>query len=206
MFALYLHFLYSRARIPVASQVTALEIWLLACILLVFGALAEYAFILRQVINLTRQQRRLRQKMANEGLSSFSSPPAVFAPGASLTSNSVGGRNGGPREEWPMRGFGGMAGTPEERRDRHLHQHHSHVQQQPQVSLETHQTDRGANTTIAATTHHLHEMEVSLRLKSFPQPSRETFQAFTMYYYEKSEETIQYQKSFTYTDFGAMID
>ena len=34
-------------RIPVASQVTALEIWLLACILLVFGALAEYAFILR---------------------------------------------------------------------------------------------------------------------------------------------------------------
>ena len=152
-----------------ASQVTALEIWLLACILLVFGALAEYAFILRQVINLTRQQRRLRQKMANEGLSSFSSPPAVFAPGASLTSNSVGGRNGGPsnREEWPMRGFGGMAvGTPEERpRDRHLHQHsHSHVPQQPQVSLETHQTDRGANTTIAATTHHLHEMEVSWRV------------------------------------------
>ena len=35
------------ARIPVASQVTALEVWLLACILLVFGALAEYAFILR---------------------------------------------------------------------------------------------------------------------------------------------------------------
>ena len=56
--------LYSlyRARIPVASQVTALEIWLLACILLVFGALAEYAFILRQVINLTRKQRRLRER------------------------------------------------------------------------------------------------------------------------------------------------
>lgn len=48
----------SRARIPVASQVTALEIWLLACILLVFGALAEYAFILRQVIRLSRQQRK----------------------------------------------------------------------------------------------------------------------------------------------------
>ncbi|XP_059087344.1 glycine receptor subunit alpha-4-like isoform X2 [Tigriopus californicus] len=46
------------ARIPVASQVTALEIWLLACILLVFGALAEYAFILRQVIRLSRQQRK----------------------------------------------------------------------------------------------------------------------------------------------------
>ena len=44
-----------RVRIPVASQVTALEIWLLACILLVFGALAEYAFILRQVIKLSRK-------------------------------------------------------------------------------------------------------------------------------------------------------
>ena len=43
-----------------ASQVTALEIWLLACILLVFGALAEYAFILRQVIKLSRQEQRMR--------------------------------------------------------------------------------------------------------------------------------------------------
>jgi len=48
------------ARIPVASQVTALEIWLLACILLVFGALGEYAFILRQVIQLSRKLRRQR--------------------------------------------------------------------------------------------------------------------------------------------------
>ena len=173
--ALYLPIYLSRARIPVASQVTALEIWLLACILLVFGALAEYAFILRQVINLTRQQRRLRQKLQNEGaLSSFSSPPAVFAPGASLTSNSVGGgRNGGPsrdqvfgREEWPMRYMEGYSGgTPEEPRRSNPHVHHQHQHAQPnapqQVSLETHQTDRGANTTIAATTHHLHEMEVS---------------------------------------------
>eukprot|EP00095_Tigriopus_kingsejongensis_P011020 maker-scaffold109_size355148-snap-gene-0.14 protein:Tk11020 transcript:maker-scaffold109_size355148-snap-gene-0.14-mRNA-1 annotation:"corticotropin-releasing hormone binding protein" len=52
-----------RARIPVASQVTALEIWLLACILLVFGALAEYAFILRQVIRLSRQQRKEEEEM-----------------------------------------------------------------------------------------------------------------------------------------------
>ena len=175
--ALYLLLIYlSRARIPVASQVTALEIWLLACILLVFGALAEYAFILRQVINLTRQHRRLRQKMQNEGaLNSFSSPPAVFAPGASLTSNSVGGRNGGPsREEWPMRGFAGntLTGTPEEQPRQRSHTN-PHVQYQghnmqalnsgPQeVLLETHQTDRGANTTIAATTHHLHEMEVKI--------------------------------------------
>merc|ERR1712223_1211407 len=48
------------ARILVASQVTALEIWLLACILLVFGALGEYAFILRQVIQLSRKLRRQR--------------------------------------------------------------------------------------------------------------------------------------------------
>ena len=53
-------FCASRARIPVASQVTALEIWLLACILLVFGALGEYAFILRQVIQLSRKLRRQR--------------------------------------------------------------------------------------------------------------------------------------------------
>ena len=66
-----------------ASQVTALEIWLLACILLVFGALAEYAFILRQVINLTRKQRRLRQRMQDQGQIMTNSPPAVFAPGKS---------------------------------------------------------------------------------------------------------------------------
>ena len=78
---------FFRARIPVASAVTALEIWLLACILLVFGALAEYAFILRQVINLSRQQRRLRLRMQLENPGSsfnhpnYNSPPAVFAPG-----------------------------------------------------------------------------------------------------------------------------
>ena len=47
------------------------------------------------------------------------------------------------------------------------HHHHSHTLQppssthHPQVSLETHQTEKGGpNTTIAATTHHLHECEV----------------------------------------------
>ena len=83
------------------------------------------------------------------------------------------GRNGGPsrdqvfgREEWPMRYMEGYSGgTPEEPRRSNPHVHHQHQHAQPnapqQVSLETHQTDRGANTTIAATTHHLHEMEVS---------------------------------------------
>ena len=160
-----------------ASQVTALEIWLLACILLVFGALAEYAFILRQVINLTRKQRRMRQRMQQEQpglMSNFSSPPAVFAPGASLTSNSTGGRNGGPgpgagqsADSWmPMRTFADsnampMANTSSQMRSHSHHSHHHNLQQNhPQVSLETHQTDKGANTTIAATTHHLHELEV----------------------------------------------
>ena len=43
------------------------------------------------------------------------------------------------------------------------HHHHHPVQTPTTVSLETHQSERGgtANTTIAATTHHLHEMEVS---------------------------------------------
>jgi hypothetical protein len=165
----------SRARIPVASQVTALEIWLLACILLVFGALAEYAFILRQVINLSRQQRRNRHRAALEqggsGAIGIYTPPTVFAPGASLTTNSVDGReqqqqscstrNGARNntsasaavaaEEWPMLGLG--PGSSD------LHHHHHHVVQPQQVSLETHQTERGANTTIAATTHHLHEMQ-----------------------------------------------
>lgn len=56
-FNFYICFIFS-ARIPVASQVTALEVWLLACILLVFGALAEYAFILRQIIYLSRQSSK----------------------------------------------------------------------------------------------------------------------------------------------------
>ena len=47
-----------------------------------------------------------------------------------------------------------------------VHQHHHHQTTPATVSLETHQTDRGANTTIAATTHHLHEMEVSSLLKN----------------------------------------
>jgi len=81
---------YFSARIPVASQVTALEIWLLACILLVFGALAEYAFILRQVIKLSRQQQRMRnhfnlQLKNNSDVNNPQTPPAqldVFSPNA----------------------------------------------------------------------------------------------------------------------------
>ena len=58
-----------------ASQVTALEVWLLACILLVFGALAEYAFILRQIIRLSRQCKKERDEFLNTP-----TPPAVGSP------------------------------------------------------------------------------------------------------------------------------
>ena len=57
---------FLRARIPVASQVTALEIWLLACILLVFGALGEYAFILRQVIKIGRKVQHRQKVIASK--------------------------------------------------------------------------------------------------------------------------------------------
>ena len=90
-YGLKVSYLFSRARIPVASQVTALEIWLLACILLVFGALAEYAFILRQVIKLSRQQQRMRNhfnlQLKNSDGNNPHSPPQqldVFSPNAGM--------------------------------------------------------------------------------------------------------------------------
>ena len=39
-----------RTRIPVSNTVTALEVWLLACMLLVFLSLVEYAVILRKIV------------------------------------------------------------------------------------------------------------------------------------------------------------
>ena len=92
--------------------------------------------------------------------------------GASLTTNSaartenaVSGRNGGslsrPNEEWPMREL--VAKQSSHHSSHHPHHHHQVVHgTPPTVSLETHQTERGANTTIAATTHHLHEIDVSI--------------------------------------------
>ena len=43
-------FVVFRTRIPVSNTVTALEVWLLACMLLVFLSLVEYAVILRQIV------------------------------------------------------------------------------------------------------------------------------------------------------------
>ena len=106
--------------------------------------------------------------------------------GASLTANSAArenavgaaGRNGSGgssnrnnpsnNEEWQMKE---LVAKQTSHHSHHLHPHHHHqvvhhgVTPTPTVSLETHQTERGANTTIAATTHHLHEIDVSIFCK-----------------------------------------
>ena len=46
--ALYIFLFLSRARIPVSNAVTAMEVWLLACMMLVFFSLVEYTVILRR--------------------------------------------------------------------------------------------------------------------------------------------------------------
>ena len=51
-------------RIPVSKTVTALEVWLLACMLLVFLSLVEYAVILRQIVI----YKRLGWDWGEEGL------------------------------------------------------------------------------------------------------------------------------------------
>merc|ERR1719350_972730 len=63
-------------RIPVSNAVTAMEVWLLACMLLVFLSLVEYAIILRRIVmhqrNLEKwrqEQEREREKPKNGGLS-----------------------------------------------------------------------------------------------------------------------------------------
>merc|ERR1711953_1281871 len=43
-------------RIPVSNTVTALEVWLLACMLLVFLSLVEYAVILRRIVLYRRKK------------------------------------------------------------------------------------------------------------------------------------------------------
>merc|ERR1719317_1424982 len=55
-------FNFTTARIPVSNAVTAMEVWLLACMLLVFLSLVEYAIILRRIVlhqrNLERKRRQ----------------------------------------------------------------------------------------------------------------------------------------------------
>ena len=52
----------SSARIPVSNAVTAMEVWLLACMMLVFFSLVEYTIILRKSV----QHNRVLEKMKKE--------------------------------------------------------------------------------------------------------------------------------------------
>merc|ERR1719350_295926 len=63
-------------RIPVSNAVTAMEVWLLACMLLVFLSLVEYAVILRRIVlhhrhleRHRRAQEKERERPKNGGLS-----------------------------------------------------------------------------------------------------------------------------------------
>ena len=73
---LYPNSINSRTRIPVSNAVTAMEVWLLACMLLVFLSLVEYAIILRKIVvhqrnieRRRRQQMRQRNSDAHNGVS-----------------------------------------------------------------------------------------------------------------------------------------
>jgi len=52
--------------IPVARQETALEFWVCGCICLVFSALAEYAFILWNMVRLKRKHRTRLQEFERQ--------------------------------------------------------------------------------------------------------------------------------------------
>jgi len=54
------------ARIPVSNAVTAMEVWLLACMLLVFLSLVEYAVILRRIVLHHRHLERHRRAQEKE--------------------------------------------------------------------------------------------------------------------------------------------
>merc|ERR1719361_1449958 len=56
-------------RIPVSNAVTAMEVWLLACMLLVFLSLVQYAVILRRIVlhNRVIESWRKENEKAKEG-------------------------------------------------------------------------------------------------------------------------------------------
>merc|ERR1719474_1372983 len=62
-------------RIPVSNAVTAMEVWLLACIILVFLTLVEYAIILRRIVIHQRNlEQRRRQKMKQRNSDAHNGP------------------------------------------------------------------------------------------------------------------------------------
>jgi len=64
-------------RIPVSNAVTAMEVWLLACMLLVFLSLVEYAIILRKIVIHQRNIERRRRKQMLQRPSDSSNGPSL---------------------------------------------------------------------------------------------------------------------------------
>jgi len=62
------------ARIPVSNAVTAMEVWLLACMTLVFLSLVEYAVILRRIVlhqrvieNIRKENEKAKEEPRHQG-------------------------------------------------------------------------------------------------------------------------------------------
>ena len=64
--------MYYRARIPVSNAVTAMEVWLLACMMLVFLSLVEYTIILRRIVTHNRELERFKKETARQKLKDVS--------------------------------------------------------------------------------------------------------------------------------------
>merc|ERR1719510_1721812 len=64
-------------RIPVSNAVTAMEVWLLACMLLVFLSLVEYAIILRRIVIHQRNLEKWRQEQLKEKKNESTTEPSL---------------------------------------------------------------------------------------------------------------------------------
>lgn len=64
-------------RIPVSNAVTAMEVWLLACMLLVFLSLVEYAIILRKIVIHQRNIERRRRDQLKQRTSDSHNGPSL---------------------------------------------------------------------------------------------------------------------------------
>ncbi|XP_023326380.1 glycine receptor subunit alpha-3 [Eurytemora carolleeae] len=73
-------------RIPVSNTVTALEVWLLACMLLVFLSLLEYAVILRQIVLYRRKREKDGENAYYNGTGTSSYTTINYAPSTNKSS------------------------------------------------------------------------------------------------------------------------
>jgi len=73
-------------RIPVSNTVTALEVWLLACMLLVFLSLVEYAVILRKIV--IHKRKKDVSLGSHNPLCEYTHPSSSQMAGSGSSSNS----------------------------------------------------------------------------------------------------------------------